>query len=95
MATWVTAMGSRNSRSCHSLPFGLRTSRTTTLRLVPLPVWQPKTIAVISMWSIVGDCCPSPDISHYLGASGRRISESCCATTTFWRFEERPDADRV
>src|ERR1700730_17048859 len=37
----------------------------------------------------------SPDISHYLGASGRRISESCCATTTFWRFEERPDADRV
>ena len=38
---------------------------------------------------------PSTDISHYLGASGRRISESCCATTTFWRFEERPDADRV
>src|SRR5260370_20253370 len=38
---------------------------------------------------------PSPDISHYPGASGRRISESCCATTTFWRFEERPDADRV
>jgi hypothetical protein len=37
----------------------------------------------------------SPDISHYLGVSGRRISESCCATTTFWRFEERPDADRV
>src|ERR1700730_9258223 len=30
-----------------------------------------------------------------LGASGRRISESCCATMTFWRFEERPDADRV
>jgi hypothetical protein len=37
----------------------------------------------------------SPDISHYLGASRRRISESCCATTTFERFEERPDADRV
>src|SRR5580704_14884680 len=27
--------------------------------------------------------------------SGRRISESRCATATFERFEERPDADRV
>jgi MFS family permease len=34
-------------------------------------------------------------ISHKIGASGRRISESCCAATTFERFAERPDADRV
>ena len=38
---------------------------------------------------------PSPDFSHYLGASGRRISESRCAAATLARFEERPDADRV
>src|SRR5215475_11350785 len=38
---------------------------------------------------------PSLDISPNLSASGPRISESCCATTTFWRFEETPDADRV
>jgi hypothetical protein len=37
----------------------------------------------------------SPDISRLVGASGRRISESSCATTTSRRFEERPDADRV
>src|SRR6266571_4939909 len=37
----------------------------------------------------------SPDFSHYLGASGRRISESRCAAATLARFEERPDADRV
>jgi hypothetical protein len=30
-----------------------------------------------------------------LGASRLRISESCCATTTFAGFEESPDADRV
>ena len=38
---------------------------------------------------------PSPDISHLISASGRRISESCFARTTSCRFEERPDADRV
>src|SRR5271166_5869331 len=37
----------------------------------------------------------SPDISHLISASGRRISESCFARTTSCRFEERPDADRV
>ena len=37
----------------------------------------------------------SPDISHKISASGRRISESCCARTTFARFQDRPDADRV
>jgi hypothetical protein len=34
-------------------------------------------------------------ISHTNGASGLRISESCCAATTLRRFEERPDADRM
>ena len=29
-----------------------------------------------------------------LSVSERRISESCCAATTFKRFERRPDADR-
>jgi hypothetical protein len=37
----------------------------------------------------------SPDFSHRIGASGRGISESGCAPTTFCRFEECPDADRV
>ena len=37
----------------------------------------------------------SLDISPNLSASGPRISESGCATTTFRRFEETPDADRV
>src|ERR1700730_15784811 len=32
--------------------------------------------------STVFSARPSPDISHYLAAWGRRISESCCATTT-------------
>jgi hypothetical protein len=29
------------------------------------------------------------------GASGQRISESCCAAMTFEGFDESPDADRV
>jgi hypothetical protein len=32
----------------------------------------------------------SPDFSHQIGASGLRISESCCAATTFERLEKEP-----
>jgi hypothetical protein len=37
----------------------------------------------------------SPDFSHNIGASGLRISESCCGPTTSRSFEDNPDADRV
>src|SRR6266702_2707740 len=46
-------------------------------------------------WCDPKNVYPSPDFSHYLGASGRRISESRCDAATLARFEERPDADRV
>jgi hypothetical protein len=37
----------------------------------------------------------NPDISQEIGASRRRISESCFARTTSRWFEESPDAGRV
>ena len=43
----------------------------------------------------VGGFAISPDISPRIGASGRRISESCCARTTFNWCRNNPDADRV
>jgi hypothetical protein len=36
-----------------------------------------------------------PDFSNNLSASGPRISESCCAATTFRLFPENPDANRM
>jgi hypothetical protein len=53
----------------------------------------PLELLVSNLFAIM--CASNPDISHYLSASRRRISESRCATATFERFEERPDADRV
>jgi len=58
-----------------------------------LPAWERPPDAANELARIVVQT--SPDISHLISASGRRISESCFARTTSCRFEERPDADRV
>jgi hypothetical protein len=50
----------RRGRLIHAIRcrFSPRLERSRSLAPL-LPVWQPETIAVISAWSIVGDCCPS------------------------------------
>ena len=67
----------------------IRTSTQLGIEVPPIDVVRVNhSMTFLPKRGAIGD--PSPDFSHQIGASGLRISESCCAATTFERLEKEP-----